>query len=47
MSETQRDHRPRVVLVDEHNDPKEILDLEVEARRPPLPEEVVNEVLTA
>ncbi len=45
--EEARHHRPRVVLVDENNDPKEILDLEVAAHEPDLPAPVDEDVLTA
>lgn len=45
-SEEARQHRPRVVLVDEENNPKEVLDLHVQKPRPEL-HEVDDEVLTA
>ena len=41
-----RQHRPRVVLVDEDNNPKEVFNLRVEKPRPQL-QEVDEEVLTA
>ena len=45
--EEARRHRPRVVLVDENNNPKETLDLRVEHKHPDLPEELTENVLTA
>ena len=44
--EEARRHRPRVVLVDEANNPKETFDLHVQKPRPTL-HEVDEEVLTA
>ena len=40
-------HRPRVVLVDEENNPEEIMDMEVKRDTPDLPEDVSEDVLTA
>ncbi len=40
-------HQPRVVLVDEHNNPKEILDLKVREQHPDLPEDVPEDALSA
>ena len=40
-------HRPRVVLVDEHNDPEDIMDMDTRNETPDLPEDVSEEVLTA
>jgi len=40
-------HRPRVVLVDEHNNPREVLDLDVALRPQPLPAGVPEDALTA
>lgn len=37
-------HRPRVILVDEHNDPKEVLDLQV-SRPAPRPVDDVSEAV--
>lgn len=45
--EEAEQHRPRVVLVDENNDPKEIMDLDVRNETPDLPENVAEDVLTA
>lgn len=42
-----RAHRPRVVLVDGHNNPREVLDLDVALRPPPLPAGVPEDALTA
>lgn len=40
-------HRPRVVLVDERNDPKEVLDLRVSSAVPAQEGDVSEEVVTA
>lgn len=45
--EEARQHRPRVVLVDENNDPKETVDLDPHTRPSDLPEEVPEDVLIA
>jgi aspartate 1-decarboxylase len=45
--EEARTHRPHVVLVDEHNDPKEVFDLDVTNETPDLPDDVTNDVLIA
>lgn len=45
--EEAQTHRPRVVLVDENNDPKEITDLDVRNETPDLPDDVSEEALTA
>lgn len=45
--EEARRHSPRVVLVDEQNNPREVLDLQVRNQEPELPADVSEEVLTA
>lgn len=45
--EEAQTHRPRVVLVGENNDPKEITDLDVRNETPDLPDDVSGEALTA
>jgi aspartate 1-decarboxylase len=45
--EEARRHRPRVVLVDEHNNPSEIIDLRVEDHAPYLPEDIPADALDA
>ena len=45
--EEAREHEPNVVLVDENNDPKEEVDLDVQDDTPDLPEDVGSDVLIA
>jgi len=45
--EEAREHEPNVVLVDENNDPKDEVDLDVQDDRPELPGDVTNDVLIA
>lgn len=45
--EDAQGHRPRVVLVDEHNNPSEVMDLEVKYEEPDLPDSLPEDVLTA
>ncbi len=45
--EEAKSHRPRVVLVDADNNPREVMDLEVEQRAPQVPERLPADVLDA
>ena len=45
--EEAREHEPNVVLVDENNDPKDEVDLDVQDDRPELPGDITNDVLIA
>ena len=45
--EEAESHEPNVVLVDENNDPKEEVDLDVQDDTPDVPEDVGNDVLIA
>ncbi len=45
--EEAREHEPNVVLVDENNDPKDEVDLDVQDDLPELPGDVTNDVLIA
>jgi aspartate 1-decarboxylase len=45
--EEAQTHRPRVVLMDAHNDPTEITDLDVKDDTPDLPDDMPEEALTA
>lgn len=45
--EEAESHRPRVVLVDEHNNPSDVIDLDVKYEAPDLPNSLSDDVLTA
>jgi len=45
--EEAESHEPNVVLVDENNDPKEEVDLDVQDDTPDVPDDVGNDVLIA
>lgn len=45
--EEAREHQPRVVLVDENNDPTDVMVLEVKYEAPDLPSKLSDDVLTA
>lgn len=45
--EKARRHRPKVVIIDDNNDPKETIELEMSSEKPNLPDEFSFDILSA